>query len=196
MNVLKEVSDDLLIKDLGLAQDSSAFHLLEEMITGDTKYIKDLKSNLKAVLVSDFLSAKEALLIALSIVVNEKNDLLINAFKVKALEAEASPAEVAETIACASMLAVNNIFYRFRHFTQKEAYQNLQARLRMSIMLKPVLGKEYFELMSLAVSSVNGCEMCVNAHEDSLIKLGTKEERIFDAIRIASVVVGLSKVVR
>jgi alkyl hydroperoxide reductase subunit D len=65
----------------------------------------------------------------------------------------------------------------------------------MQIMMKPVTGKEFFELMSLAVSAVNGCEMCVNAHEGSLIKMGATEERIFDAVRIASLVTSAGKVV-
>ena len=49
----------------------------------------------------------------------------------------------------------------------------IPVRIRMQIMGKPVPGKEFFELLSLAVSAINGCEMCVNAHEDSLIKPGT-----------------------
>jgi alkyl hydroperoxide reductase subunit D len=93
------------------------------------------------------------------------------------------------------LLASNNIFYRFRHFTQKEKYTQIPARIRMQIMIKPVTGKEFFELMSLTISAVNGCEMCVNAHEDSLIKMGTTEERIFDAIRIASLVTASGKVI-
>jgi len=62
-------------------------------------------------------------------------------------------------------------------------------------MVKPVTGKEFFELLSLAVSAINGCEMCVNAHEDSFIKLGTTEERIFDAVRIASLVTATGKII-
>ena len=50
-------------------------------------------------------------------------------------------------------------------------------------------------ISSLAISAVNGCEMCVNAHEDGLIKLGTTEERIFDAIRIAALVTATGKVI-
>jgi alkyl hydroperoxide reductase subunit D len=49
--------------------------------------------------------------------------------------------------------------------------------------------------MSLAVSAINGCEMCVNAHEDSLIKLGTSEERIFDAVRVASLITATGKII-
>jgi alkyl hydroperoxide reductase subunit D len=65
----------------------------------------------------------------------------------------------------------------------------------MNIMVKPILGKEFFELTSLAISAVNGCEMCVNAHENSLIELGTKEERVFDTVRLSSIIVSLSKVI-
>jgi alkyl hydroperoxide reductase subunit D len=46
------------------------------------------------------------------------------------------------------------------------------------------------------VSAANGCEACVNSHEASLMELGTSEERVFDAIRIAGVVVALDRVVR
>jgi lipoyl-dependent peroxiredoxin subunit D len=102
---------------------------------------------------------------------------------------------LAEAVSCASLLASNNIFYRFRHFTQKEKYTQIPARIRMQIMMKPVTSKEFFELMSLAISAVNGCEMCVNAHEDSLIKMNTKEERIFDAVRIASLVTATGKII-
>jgi alkyl hydroperoxide reductase subunit D len=46
------------------------------------------------------------------------------------------------------------------------------------------------------VSAVNGCEQCVKSHEASLIALGTPEERIWDAIRLAGVVVSLDRVVQ
>jgi alkyl hydroperoxide reductase subunit D len=49
--------------------------------------------------------------------------------------------------------------------------------------------------MSLAISAVNGCEMCVKAHENSLIELGSKEERIFEAVRLAAVITSASKII-
>ena len=129
-----------------------------------------------------------------AVAVNEKVKLLANAFLNKAEENGATPAEVAETIACASLLATNNVFYRYKHFIKNstDIYQNMPAKIKMNIMMNPVLGKEFFELMSLAVSAVNGCESCVNNHEESVRKLGSGEERIFDAIRLASVIKGLT----
>ncbi len=193
---LTETKIDFL-KDLGL-DENSGFPLLEMMSEGETKYLRDLRVNVKNVLSSTNLQPKEAYLLALSIAINEKNDVLVKSFTARAKELEASEAELAETIACASMLASNNVFYRFRHFTKETnpAYQTMPAGIKMNIMMNPVLGKEFFELMSLAISAVNGCESCVNSHEESVRKLGSSDARVFDAIRLASVIRGLSLVIR
>ncbi|WDF55294.1 carboxymuconolactone decarboxylase family protein [Mucilaginibacter sp. KACC 22063] len=162
---------------------------------GESRYVRDLKLNFTSTLTSEHLSAKECGLLGLSIAVNNNNKPLTAFYTKFSEEQGATAAEIAEAVGCASLLASNNVFYRFRHFTQKEKYTQIPARIRMQLMMKPVTGKEFFELMSLAVSAVNGCEMCVNAHEDSLIKLGTTEERIFDAVRIASLVTATGKIV-
>ncbi len=168
---------------------------LEILNATDFKYLRDLKLNFNSTLTSEFLSEKECALLGLSIAANNQNATLIEFYKNYALKFEATEDEIAEAVSCASLLASNNVFYRFRHFTNKEKYTQIPARIRMQLMMKPVTSKEFFELLSLAVSAVNGCEMCVNAHEDSLIKLGSKEERIFDAIRIASIVTATGKII-
>jgi len=90
--------------------------------------------------------------------------------------------------AAAVLMAMNNVYYRFRHFTGKEEYLKLPARLRMSRLGAPKNSKSIFEFCSLAVSAINGCETCVQAHEASLRALGETPERIQDAARIAAVV--------
>lgn len=183
-----------ILQSLGIdtAYRTESLTLLEN---GESRYLRDLKLNLTSTLTSEQLTAKECALLGLSIAVNNNNTVLTRFFTRYAHEQGATAAETAEAAGCASLLASNNVFYRFRHFTQKEKYTQLPARIRMQLMMKPVTGKEFFELLSLAVSAVNGCEMCVNAHEDSLIKLGTTEERIFDAIRIASLVTATGKII-
>lgn len=182
------------LQSLGLMADyrTASLSLLEN---GESRYLRDLKLNFTSTLTSEQLSAKECGLLGLSVAVNNNNLPLTNFYTKYAAEQGANAEEIAEAAACASLLASNNVFYRFRHFTQKEKYSQIPARIRMQIMMKPVTGKEFFELMSLTVSAVNGCEMCVNAHEDSLIKMGTTEERIFDAVRIASLVTSAGKII-
>jgi alkyl hydroperoxide reductase subunit D len=183
-----------LLQSIGVdtAYRTASLSLLEQ---GESRYLRDLKLNFTSTLTSEQLSTKECALLGLSVAVNNNNLPLTNYYTKYAADQGATPADIAEAAACASLLASNNIFYRFRHFTQKEKYTQIPARIRMQIMMKPVTGKEFFELMSLTISAVNGCEMCVNAHEDSLIKLGASEERIFDAIRIASLVTATGKII-
>lgn len=192
MNESTEIISEILTAiGVDTAYRTESLTLLEK---GESRYLRDFKLNFTSVLTSAHLSNKECALLALSTAVNNNNEVLTKYFTKYAEDNEATAADIAEAAGCASLLAANNVFYRFRHFTQKEKYTQIPARIRMQLMMKPVTGKEFFELMSLAISAVNGCEMCVNAHEDSLIKLQTTEERIFDAVRIASLVTATGKI--
>lgn len=193
MSETTEITNEIL-QGLGIDTDyrTESLDLLER---GESRYLRDLKLNLTSTLTSEHLTTKECALIGLSSAINNNNKVLTQFFTRYAEEQGATAAENAEAAGCASLLASNNIFYRFRHFTQREKYSQIPARIRMQLMMKPVTGKEFFELMSLAISAINGCEMCVNAHEDSLIKMGTTEERIFDAVRIASLVTATGKII-
>ena len=183
-----------LLADLGI-QPEYTNATLQNLGNADSKYLRDLKLNVKAVLTSEHLSAKETNLLALAVSTNNNKEILSNAFAAKAKENGATDAEIADAQACASLLAANNVFYRFRHYVEKDVYNNAPARLRMNIMMNPVLGKEFFELVSLAVSAVNGCEMCVKSHEQSVLHAGSTELRVWDAIRIASIITSLGKIV-
>jgi len=190
---LNETKFDLM-SDLRI-DETTELSAIDEMIKGESKYVRDLRINVKNAVQSENISLKEAYLIALGVSVNEKNKVLIKSFTTLATEHDATEAEIAEVYACTSLLSVNNVFYRFRHFVEKESYQNMPARIKMNIMMNPVLGKEFFELLSLVISAVNGCEQCVKSHESSVIKLGSSEARIFDAIRLGAIIRGLSQVV-
>lgn len=159
------------------------------------KYLRDLRINLSNALAYPNLTKKESYLVTLAIAINEKNDNLVKAFTSLAEQEGATTAEIAELYALVSLMNINNVFYRFRHYTKKEFYSNTPAGIKMSIMMNPVLGKEFFELISLAVSAVNGCEMCVNAHEQSVKQHGASEARIYDAIRLSSIVKGFSTLI-
>lgn len=163
--------------------------LIDRLNEVDSRFLKDLKINVGNVLKSQNLNEKEAALLALSVAINEKNVTLREALEEVALKCGATEAEILEVAACVSVMNANNVFYRFKHFMHKnENYQNMPAGIRMSVMMNPVLGKEFFELLSLGVSALNGCEQCVISHEASVKSHGGSEARIFDTIRLVSVI--------
>lgn len=168
---------------------------LDYLEEGKSRYLADLKINFKNSFESEHLNKKEIALLGVALSVNAGNRILRQFFRENAAAEGATEAEIAEAVGCASLLSANNVFYRFRHFVNKEKYNEIPARVKMNIMARPVGGKEFFELMSLAVSAVNGCEMCVKSHESSLMELGSKEERVFEAVRLAAVITSLTKVI-
>jgi alkyl hydroperoxide reductase subunit D len=96
-------------------------------------------------------------------------------------------AVVEDAFAAASLMAMNNVYYRFRHFAPKD-YALKPARLRMQRLARPATNKADFELVSLAVSAVHGCETCVRSHEQVVVEGGLTDDHVHDAVRIAAVI--------
>ena len=101
---------------------------------------------------------------------------------------ETARAVVGTARAAAVLMAMNNVYYRFRHMIGKPVYSQKPARLRMQRIAQPATNKADFELLCLAVSAINGCEACVKAHEQAVIDGGLTEEHVHDAVRMAAVV--------
>ena len=64
----------------------------------------------------------------------------------------------------------------------------------MNVIGAPGIEKADFELFSMAVSAVNGCGMCLDAHEAELRKAGFTSEQIQASIRIAAVINAVARV--
>ena len=85
-------------------------------------------------------------------------------------------------------MGMNNIYYRFLHLVEDGEYQTMPARLRMNVIANHGIDKIDFELISLAVSAVNGCGLCVTSHEKKLRSHDVSREAIQSAVRIAATV--------
>lgn len=184
-----------LLNDLGInaAHESIALKHFSEL---DSRAVKDLKLNVSGVLGSSNYNRKETALLALSVAANEKHPILIRAFEQMAVKEGATQPEIAEIHACTAVMSTNNVFYRFRHYMAGNDYYNNQpAGLRMSVMMNPVIGKELFEMVSLVVSALNGCERCVTSHEQSVKQHGASEQRIYDGIRLGAVIKSLCVII-
>ncbi len=93
-------------------------------------------------------------------------------------------------------MGMNNVYYRALHLMKAgEEYRSLPARLRMNLIGNPGVDKCDFELWSLAVSAINGCGLCMDAHEAELKKHCLTNVQIQMALRIAAVINAVSHVV-
>ena len=155
-------------------------------------YAKDLQLNLSSVLADGgALDERTRWGVALACALSTGSAALREAIGREAT-LRAGDAIVDDARAAASLMAMNNVYYRFRHFVGKESYSQKPARLRMTRIAKPASDKPTFELMCLAVSAINGCEACVRSHEQAVVAAGVGEEAVHDAVRIAATVRGVA----
>jgi len=150
-------------------------------------YAKDLKLNLSSLAMESVLTEQQRagtfIACALAARNGETTEAIMGEFAGKL-----SPEALDAARAAASIMAMNNIYYRFTHLSSSPDYRQMPARLRMNVIGKPGVDKADFELWSLAVSAINGCGMCIDAHEKVLRDAGISAEQIQAAVRIAAVV--------
>ena len=96
--------------------------------------------------------------------------------------------------AAATIMGMNNVYYRFLHLVEDPEYRQLPARLRMNVIANPGIDKVDFELCALAVSAINGCGTCVASHERQAREHGLTREAVQSVVRIAAVVHAAARV--
>jgi alkyl hydroperoxide reductase subunit D len=151
------------------------------------EYARDIKLNLQSVLQPGTLSAEQRWGVAVASAAAARNRELFDALIADA-QAEVGAAVIDDALAAASIMAMNNVYYRFRHLIGKESYEQKPARLRMQRIARPATNKTDFELFCIAVSAINACELCIRSHEAIVLEGGLTEDHVHEAVRIAAVV--------
>jgi alkyl hydroperoxide reductase subunit D len=159
---------------------------LESLKTALPDYAKDIRLNLGSLATEPVLSDEQRAGTFVVSAIASRNPVVTDA-----IIAEFGPRLSAEALnaakAAASIMAMNNVYYRFTHLVGGD-YPTLPAKLRMNVMAKPGVDKATFELWSLAVSAINGCGMCMESHERAVRQHGLTAEQVQAAVRIAAVV--------
>jgi lipoyl-dependent peroxiredoxin subunit D len=166
---------------------------LEQLLERCPDYAKDLKLNLGNVLRQSELTPQQAWGTAVASAIAARNPLVLEAILAEAAR-QLTPQALFAAKGAAAIMGMNNIFYRFRHLSGNEKYVTMPARLRMQIIGRHGSDPVDFELWCLAVSAINGCGACIEAHDNVLREKGLSEETILAAVRIAATIHGLASV--
>jgi alkyl hydroperoxide reductase subunit D len=157
-------------------------------------YAKDLSLNLSSLANETALDDEQkwGAFVASAYAVGQ-NDV-VRAIEAAARTAGLSQAALDAAKSAAAIMGMNNVYYRALHLMKNPEYRTMPARLRMNVIANPGVKKMNFELWSTAVSAINGCGTCLDAHEDELRKGGVPAAQIQAALRIAAVVNAVSRV--
>lgn len=163
---------------------------LEALRDGLPGYAKDIKLNLSSVLTPE--GAPELTPVQLWGTAVASAYATRSPELIRTVEGEAtgllSAAELEAARTAATLMAMNNIYYRFTHLVHDEELGKMPARLRMTGLASHGINKADFELFSLAVSAINGCGKCMEAHVHEVEKGGVSKLGIQSSIRIAAVI--------
>ena len=163
---------------------------LEQIRDSLPDYARDIRLNLGSVLTpqgAPGLTEKQIASVALATAIASRNVGFARAVEDWA-RGQLDDTSVAGARAAAAIMGMNNIYYRFVHLVEDEDYGTMPARLRMNVIGNPGIDRIVFELLSLAVSAVNGCGLCVTSHERKLRDDGVGREAVQSAVRIAAVI--------
>src|SRR3569832_168567 len=151
---------------------------------------RDQKLNLKRLLEEGALSPAEGYTALLATATAEEHLPLV-LFAREALAKNGMPKEqIQEAAESAGIMGMLNVYYRFRHLIDNEEEYRTTG-LRMTALGRPLLGKVPFEMLSFALSVLNGCPSCIRSHEKVLREAAVSVEKVHDLARLAAVVTGL-----
>lgn len=154
-------------------------------------YAKDIKLNLSSMAADETLSAQQLWGTFMATAMAGRNATVIQAIEAEASQ-KLSPEALNAAKGSAAIMAMNNVYYKFTGMMPD--YRTLPAKLRMNIIANPGIDKMDFEIWSLAVSAVNGCQYCLQAHEKTLREHGVSQEQIQASVRVAATVQAVSAI--
>lgn len=160
---------------------------IEQLAERIPAYAKDLKLNLGSVLRQTELNEQQLWGTAVACAIAARNNDVTSAVLAEA-QTHLSPQSFEAAKSAASIMGMNNVYYRFLHMTDNDKYRTIPARLRMNVIRTHGVDHVDFELWCTAVSAVNNCHACVASHEKTLREKGLSEESVLAAVRIAAVI--------
>lgn len=167
---------------------------MEKLLEIIPEYANDLKLNLDTVLRQPELTEQQAWGTAVATAMASRNSKLLESVLAEAAS-HLNEQALHAAKAAAALMGMSNVYYRFRHLSSNPKYSEMRTKLRMNVIRTHGSDPVDFELWCLAVSAVNACGACVDAHEKVLREKGVTEETILAAVRIAAVIHALAAVV-
>lgn len=164
---------------------------LTSLISSIPDFAKDTKINLENLLSEEnnVLTYKQILgtALACAYAANSEEKMSISSLRNEA-KTVMDESEIKAIRSAASIMAMNNIYYRFAHLANDDEYLKMPAGLRMKIIQDHGIDKIDFEIYCLAISIINGCGLCIESHTKALIKAGLSKTQIQMIAKIAAVV--------
>jgi lipoyl-dependent peroxiredoxin subunit D len=161
-------------------------------------YAEELKRNVEALLADQTLDEPRRSGLILACAHGTGHGPLVAAVEADIARAESDgrvPPGLAQAArAAAARMAMTNVYYRFVHLVSAPDYAHLPSRLRLDRRTDPDVSRADVELFGLAVSAMNGCGLCIDAHETALRRHGVTPGIVQTGARFAAILKAVATV--
>lgn len=167
---------------------------VETLKTALPDYAKDIALNLSTLARGSSLSDVQHWGALVAAAAATRNETVLREIHAEAAE-HLSDVELKAALGAATIMAMNNVYYRSRHMLGVD-YAQMRPSLRQNIIgSSGGVDATSFELWAVVAAAVNNCEQCLKSHEVVLRQAGMTAEQIHDGLRIAGVVVATAQAV-
>jgi lipoyl-dependent peroxiredoxin subunit D len=156
-------------------------------------YAEELKRNVDALLADPVLDDTRRIGLILACAHGTGHRPLVVAAEAEAV-GRLEPALARAARIAAARMAMTNVYYRFVHLVSAPDYAQLPSRLHIDRRVDPAVSKVNVELFGLAVSAMNGCGLCIDAHEAALRRHGVAPGIVQAAARCAAILKAVATV--
>lgn len=156
-------------------------------------YAKDQRRNLDALINTSVLTQQQLWGCLLVSAATSRNDVVLKLVNAEASE-HLSDKAVDVALACTTAMTLNNYGFRAKHWLGHD-FEAIRFGLRNGVSLKPGVVQADYELWAVAVSVVNGCEQCTQAHSRDAQEQGLSTLQLWEAVKIASVIQAIAQTI-
>lgn len=160
---------------------------IEELNEQIRTVAKDVSLNLSSIIADETLPPQTKYGVLLAAAVATRNPKVIAAMN-SAAAVVLTPIALATARSIAPVMTMKNLYSRFVHLTSNSEYKRMPARFRMDVFETSTVDSADVALWSLAVSVINGCGACMDAHEKALQEAWVSSQEIHAAVRYAAIV--------
>lgn len=167
-----------------------------EVLAGSEAGINDMYMNMNRQFGDGALPEKSKLIVAVGVAAAAGSPGAVAFFTEAAIAAGATEEQCLEAVSTAAVCGVFNGYYRFRHQVPEdlaETYAAFKAPFNANTFMKGKLDGKEMESVCIAVSSLNGCHMCVEGHVKKGKQLGLTDEQIDELVKVTAVAEALSR---
>lgn len=99
-----------------------------------------------------------------------------------------SESQLTDVAALVATNAMYNTFFKFRDLSGSDLFSGMGVGLRAHTLSATSLEERDAELVSTAISVLNGCRPCTSGHVEAARKLGLTDEQLLETVQCAATV--------